>query len=175
MFAQYTAKFPEKAAEFTRRINGTLPENFDAHVQAALTEISEKAEKIATRKASQNSIEILAKVLPEFVGGSADLTPSNLTDWSNSVSVKPQQGGNYVHYGVREFGMAAIMNGMALHGGVKPFGATFLMFSEYARNALRMAALMKINPIFVFTHESIGLGEDGPTHQPVETQWRFCV
>lgn len=168
LFAQYQAKFPEKAAEFTRRINGMLPENFDAHVQAALTEISEKAEKIATRKASQNSIEILAKVLPEFVGGSADLTPSNLTDWSNSVSVKPQQGGNYVHYGVREFGMAAIMNGMALHGGVKPFGATFLMFSEYARNALRMAALMKINPIFVFTHDSIGLGEDGPTHQPVE-------
>ncbi|XXQ69231.1 transketolase [Neisseriaceae bacterium B1] len=168
VFAQYSAKFPEKAAEFTRRMNGTLPENFDAHVQAALKDICDKAEKIATRKASQNSIEILAQVLPEFVGGSADLTPSNLTDWSNSVSVKPRQGGNYVHYGVREFGMAAIMNGMAVHGGVKPFGATFLMFSEYARNALRMAALMKINPIFVFTHDSIGLGEDGPTHQPIE-------
>ncbi len=168
LFAEYTAKFPEKAAEFTRRTNGTLPENFDAHIQAALTEIAAKAEKIATRKASQNSIEILAQVLPELVGGSADLTPSNLTDWSNSVSIKPHQGGNYVHYGVREFGMAAIMNGMALHGGVKPFGATFLMFSEYARNALRMAALMKINPVFVFTHDSIGLGEDGPTHQPVE-------
>jgi transketolase len=107
-------------------------------------------------------------VLPEFVGGSADLTPSNLTDWSKSVSVKPHSGGNYIHYGVREFGMSAIMNGLALHGGVKPFGATFLMFSEYARNALRMAALMKINPIFVYTHDSIGLGEDGPTHQPVE-------
>ena len=107
-------------------------------------------------------------MLPELVGGSADLTPSNLTDWPGSVSVSAQQGGNYVHYGVREFGMAAIMNGMALHGGIKPFGATFLMFSEYARNALRMAALMKINPIFVFTHDSIGLGEDGPTHQPVE-------
>lgn len=185
LFAQYQAKFPEKAAELTRRINGALPENFDAYVQAALTEIAAKAEKIATRKASQNSIEILAQVLPELVGGSADLTPSNLTDWSGSVSVKPQQGGNYIHYGVREFGMAAIINGMTLHGGVKPFGATFLMFSEYARNALRMAALMKINPIFVFTHDSIGLGEDGPTHQPVEqtatlrlipnmTVWRPC-
>ena len=168
LFAQYQVKFPEKAAEFTRRIRGELPENFDAHVQAALKEICEKAEKIATRKASQNSIEILAKVLPEFVGGSADLTPSNLTDWSNSVSITQNNGGNYIHYGVREFGMSAIMNGLALHGGVKPFGATFLMFSEYARNALRMAALMKINPIFVFTHDSIGLGEDGPTHQPIE-------
>lgn len=168
LFAQYQAKFPEKAAEFMRRINGMLPENFDAYVQTALAEVCEKAEKIATRKASQNSIEILAKVLPEFVGGSADLTPSNLTDWSNSVSVTKNSGGNYIHYGVREFGMAAIMNGLALHGGIKPFGATFLMFSEYARNALRMAALMKINPIFVFTHDSIGLGEDGPTHQPVE-------
>ncbi|AUX61772.1 transketolase [Simonsiella muelleri] len=168
LFAQYQVKFPEKAAEFTRRIRGELPENFDAHVQAALKEICEKAEKIATRKASQNSIEILAKVLPEFVGGSADLTPSNLTDWSNSVSITQNSGGNYIHYGVREFGMSAIMNGLALHGGVKPFGATFLMFSEYARNALRMAALMKINPIFVFTHDSIGLGEDGPTHQPIE-------
>lgn len=168
LFAQYQVKFPEKAAEFTRRIRGELPENFDAHVQAALKEICEKAEKIATRKASQNSIEILAKVLPEFVGGSADLTPSNLTDWSNSVSIAQNNGGNYIHYGVREFGMSAIMNGLALHGGVKPFGATFLMFSEYARNALRMAALMKINPIFVFTHDSIGLGEDGPTHQPIE-------
>ena len=156
LFAQYQAKFPEKAAEF------------DAHVQAALKDVCAKAEKIATRKASQNSIEILAKVLPELVGGSADLTPSNLTDWPGSMSISAQKGGNYVHYGVREFGMAAIMNGMALHGGIKPFGATFLMFSEYARNALRMAALMKINPIFVFTHDSIGLGEDGPTHQPVE-------
>lgn len=168
LFQQYQAKFPEKAAEFNRRIAGTLPENFDAHIQAALKDICVEKEKIATRKASQNSIEILAKVLPELVGGSADLTPSNLTDWSNSIAIKPKQGGNYIHYGVREFGMAAIMNGMALHGGVKPFGATFLMFSEYARNALRMAALMKINPIFVFTHDSIGLGEDGPTHQPVE-------
>ncbi len=168
LFAEYQAKFPEKAAEFVRRMNRELPAGFDAYVQTALKEVCDKAEKIATRKASQNSIEILAKVLPELVGGSADLTPSNLTDWSGSVSVTREKGGNYLHYGVREFGMAAIMNGMALHGGVKPFGATFLMFSEYARNALRMAALMKINPIFVFTHDSIGLGEDGPTHQPVE-------
>ncbi len=168
LFAQYQAKFPTEAAEFVRRMNGELPQNFDAHVAAELQEVVAKHEKIATRKASQNSIEALAKVLPEFVGGSADLTPSNLTDWSKSVSVTRNSGGNYLHYGVREFGMAAIMNGMTLHGGLKPFGATFLMFSEYARNALRMAALMKINPIFVFTHDSIGLGEDGPTHQPVE-------
>ncbi len=168
LFAQYHAKFPIEAAEFVRRMNGELPQNFDAHVAAELQEVVAKHEKIATRKASQNSIEALAKVLPEFIGGSADLTPSNLTDWSKSVSVTRNSGGNYLHYGVREFGMAAIMNGMTLHGGLKPFGATFLMFSEYARNALRMAALMKINPIFVFTHDSIGLGEDGPTHQPVE-------
>ncbi|WP_369584460.1 transketolase [Kingella oralis] len=168
LFAQYQAQYPELAAEFTRRMAGELPANFDAHIQAALAEVAQKAEKIATRKASQNSIEVLAKVLPELVGGSADLTPSNLTDWSGSVSITKNGGGNYIHYGVREFGMAAIMNGMALHGGVRPFGATFLMFSEYARNALRMAALMKINPVFVFTHDSIGLGEDGPTHQPVE-------
>ena len=168
LFAQYQAQYPELAAEFTRRMAGELPANFDAHIQAALAEVAQKAEKIATRKASQNSIEVLAKVLPELVGGSADLTPSNLTDWSGSVSVTKNGGGNYIHYGVREFGMAAILNGMALHGGVRPFGATFLMFSEYARNALRMAALMKINPVFVFTHDSIGLGEDGPTHQPVE-------
>ncbi|MDO4656953.1 transketolase [Kingella sp. (in: b-proteobacteria)] len=168
LFAQYQARYPELAAEFTRRMAGELPANFDAHIQAALTEVAQKAEKIATRKASQNCIEVLAKELPELVGGSADLTPSNLTDWSGCVSVTKNGGGNYIHYGVREFGMAAIMNGMALHGGVRPFGATFLMFSEYARNALRMAALMKINPVFVFTHDSIGLGEDGPTHQPVE-------
>lgn len=168
LFAKYRERFPDQADEFLRRIKGHLPENFDAHVDAALQQICEKAETIATRKASQNSIEVLAQVLPELVGGSADLTPSNLTDWSASRDVSPQSGGNYVHYGVREFGMAAVMNGMALHGGIKPFGATFLMFSEYARNALRMASLMKINPVFVFTHDSIGLGEDGPTHQPVE-------
>ena len=168
LFAQYKAKFPAEAAEFVRRMEGQLPAGFDEHVAAELKAICEKQEKIATRKASQNSIEALAKVLPEFVGGSADLTPSNLTDWSASVAVTRNSGGNYLHYGVREFGMSAIMNGLALHGGVKPFGATFLMFSEYARNALRMASLMKINPIFVYTHDSIGLGEDGPTHQPVE-------
>ena len=168
LFAQYQTQYPAEAAEFVRRMNGDLPQNFAAHLAAALQTVCEKGEKIATRKASQNSIEVLAQVLPELVGGSADLTPSNLTDWSNSVSITRERGGNYVHYGVREFAMAAMMNGMALHGGVKPFGATFLMFSEYARNALRMAALMKINPIFVFTHDSIGLGEDGPTHQPVE-------
>jgi len=168
LFAQYQAKYPAEAAEFVRRMDKKLPDNFDAYVQAALKEVCAKAETIATRKASQNSIEILAKELPELVGGSADLTPSNLTDWSGSVSVTRDKGGNYIHYGVREFGMGAIMNGLALHGGVKPFGATFLMFSEYERNALRMAALMKINPVFVFTHDSIGLGEDGPTHQPIE-------
>ena len=168
LFAQYQAQYPTEAAEFVRRMQGELPQHFAQHVAHALQAVCEKGEKIATRKASQNSIEVLAQVLPELVGGSADLTPSNLTDWSNSVSITRDKGGNYVHYGVREFAMAAMMNGMALHGGVKPFGATFLMFSEYARNALRMAALMKINPIFVFTHDSIGLGEDGPTHQPVE-------
>ena len=168
LFAQYQAKFPAEAAEFVRRMDKKLPDNFDAYVQTALQEVCAKAETIATRKASQNSIEILAKALPELVGGSADLTPSNLTDWSGSVSVTKNSGGNYIHYGVREFGMGAVMNGLSLHGGVRPFGATFLMFSEYERNALRMAALMKNNPIFVFTHDSIGLGEDGPTHQPVE-------
>lgn len=168
LFNRYQQQYPAEAAEFIRRMDGKLPENFTTHVQNALNDVCSKAEKLATRKASQNSIEILAQILPEFVGGSADLTPSNLTDWSGSTAVTATDGGNYIHYGVREFGMAAIMNGLSLHGGVKPFGATFLMFSEYARNALRMAALMKINPIFVFTHDSIGLGEDGPTHQPVE-------
>ncbi|MBQ5429850.1 MAG: transketolase [Neisseriaceae bacterium] len=169
LFNQYKSQYPELAAEFTRRvIENRLPENFANHIQAALNDICHKKENIATRKASQNAIAILAEVLPELVGGSADLTPSNLTDWKNAVAVTKTSGGNYVHYGVREFAMCAVMNGLALHGGVKPFGATFLMFSEYARNALRMAALMKINPIFVFTHDSIGLGEDGPTHQPIE-------
>ncbi|XDZ51553.1 transketolase [Neisseriaceae bacterium CLB008] len=167
-FDAYAAKYPELAAEFSRRMAGDLPANFEAHVAAALADINAKAEKLATRQASQNAIETLAQVLPELVGGSADLTPSNLTNWSQSKALTKDAGGNYIHYGVREFGMSAIMNGMTLHGGVKPFGATFLMFSEYARNALRMAALMKINSVFVYTHDSIGLGEDGPTHQPVE-------
>lgn len=167
-FDAYAAQYPELAAEFTRRMAGELPADFEAHVAAALAEINAKAEKLATRQASQNAIETLAQVLPELVGGSADLTPSNLTNWSQSKAMTKGEGGNYIHYGVREFGMSAIMNGMTLHGGVKPFGATFLMFSEYARNALRMAALMKINSVFVYTHDSIGLGEDGPTHQPIE-------
>lgn len=168
LFAQYQAKYPQQAAEFIRRMNNSLPENFANHVSQALETCCQKKENIATRKANQNSISILAEIMPELVGGSADLTPSNLTNWQAAVSVKKHTGGNYIHYGVREFGMAAMINGMTLHKGVRPFGATFLMFSEYARNALRMAALMKINPIFVFTHDSIGLGEDGPTHQPVE-------
>jgi transketolase len=147
---------------------GDLPAEWSAHVDTVLAKLNEKTETIATRKASQNSIEAFAPKLPELLGGSADLTGSNLTNWSGSKSVTREGRGNYIHYGVREFGMAAIVNGIALHGGFIPYGGTFLMFSEYARNALRMAALMKQRSIFVFTHDSIGLGEDGPTHQPVE-------
>ncbi|MCG7961098.1 MAG: transketolase, partial [Candidatus Thiodiazotropha taylori] len=134
-----------------------------------IAEVNDKAESPATRKASQNALNGYGPLLPEFLGGSADLTPSNLTAWSGSKSITDGNAdGNYLSYGVREFGMSAIMNGVALHGGFIPYGGTFLMFSEYARNALRMAALMKIQSIFVYTHDSIGLGEDGPTHQPVE-------
>lgn len=168
LFTRYQTQHPQLAVEFTRRSQNKLPADFAAKMQQAVRDINEKAENIATRKASQNAITALAAVLPELVGGSADLTPSNLTDWPGCEAVKKGSGGNYIHYGVREFAMCAIANGLALHGGFKPFVATFLMFSEYARNALRMAALMKINPTFVFTHDSIGLGEDGPTHQPVE-------
>lgn len=168
LFAAYAAHYPTEAAEFTRRVAGQLPADWAAHAAAAIEKINAKGETIATRKASQNAIEAFAPALPELLGGSADLASSNLTLWSGSKGVSRETSGNYVYYGVREFGMAAIMNGITLHGGLKPYGATFLMFSEYARNALRMAALMKINPIFVFTHDSIGLGEDGPTHQPVE-------
>ncbi len=167
-FAAYRAAFPELAAEFERRMKGDLPTNWEATKAAALAKVSDKAETIASRKASQNALELISPALPEFLGGSADLTGSNLTNWSGSQWINNKGEGNYISYGVREFGMAAIMNGVALHGGFRPYGGTFLMFSEYARNALRMAALMKINPIFVFTHDSIGLGEDGPTHQPVE-------
>ena len=167
-FAAYAAAFPELAAEFTRRMAGELPADWAAYVEAVLAKIAEKGETIATRKASQNSIEAFAPKLPELLGGSADLAGSNLTLWSGAKGVSKTTGGNYVYYGVREFGMAAIANGVALHGGLIPYTATFLMFSEYARNALRMAALMKVRQIFVFTHDSIGLGEDGPTHQPVE-------
>jgi transketolase len=167
-FAAYAAAFPELAAEFKRRMNGDLPANWSANVDAAIAKVAEKAETIATRKASQNSIEALAPGLPELLGGSADLAGSNLTLWSGSKSVSKTEAGNYIHYGVREFGMVAIANGLSLHGGLIPYTATFLMFSEYARNALRMASLMKLRQICVFTHDSIGLGEDGPTHQPVE-------
>jgi transketolase len=165
---EYTKKYPSEAAEFKRRIAGELPANWREHVDKFISHVNEKEETIASRKASQNAIEGLAPVLPELVGGSADLAGSNLTLWSGSKGVTRENGGNYIYYGVREFGMSAIMNGLSLHGGIIPYGATFLMFSEYARNALRMAALMKIRNLFVFTHDSIGLGEDGPTHQPVE-------
>ncbi len=167
-FAAYRSAFPELAAEFERRMAGELPADWDAHVAAVLAKVTDKGETIATRKASQNAIEAYAPKLPELLGGSADLAGSNLTLWSGAKGVSRTSGGNYVYYGVREFGMAAIANGVALHGGLIPYTATFLMFSEYARNALRMAALMRIRQIFVFTHDSIGLGEDGPTHQPVE-------
>ncbi|HAT30552.1 MAG TPA: transketolase [Janthinobacterium sp.] len=168
LFCAYRAAHPQAAAEFLRRRAGALPDGFKEQMDAALAALDAKAEHIATRKASQNAIAILAAQLPELVGGSADLASSNLTLWPGARAVGKEGGGNYIHYGVREFGMAAMLNGMTLYGGLRPFGATFLMFSEYARNALRMAALMRINPIFVFTHDSIGLGEDGPTHQPVE-------
>ena len=167
-FAAYAAEFPELAGEFTRRMAGDLPADWAAHLDAVLARVADKAETIATRKASQNTIEAFAPKLPELLGGSADLAGSNLTLWSGARGVTREGGGNYVYYGVREFGMAAIGNGVALHGGLIPYTATFLMFSEYARNALRMAALMKLRQVFVFTHDSIGLGEDGPTHQPVE-------
>ena len=166
-FSGYAAAFPELAAEFKRRMSGELPVDFAEIADKAIAETIAKAETVATRKASQNAINQLAPHLPEFLGGSADLTGSNLTNWKGCVSLT-KDGGNYISYGVREFGMAAIMNGICLHGGFRPFGGTFLVFSEYARNALRMAALMRTNNIFVFTHDSIGLGEDGPTHQPVE-------
>ena len=167
-FAAYRAQFPAEAAEFERRMKGDLPAHFDQAVAAMIAACIEKKETIATRKASQNAIQTLAQVLPEFLGGSADLTGSNLTNWKECVAVRSGQPGNHINYGVREFGMSAIINGIALHGGFLPFGATFLTFSDYSRNALRMAALMKRRSLFVFTHDSIGLGEDGPTHQSVE-------
>jgi transketolase len=167
-FAEYRKAYPQEAAEFERRTRGELPKGWSACVEALLQRVHEKAETIATRKASQNALEGLAPLLPELIGGSADLTGSNLTNWSGSTPITRQDGGNYLHYGVREFGMAAIMNGLALHGGFVPYGGTFLVFSDYARNALRMAALMKAHAVFVLTHDSIGLGEDGPTHQPIE-------
>lgn len=185
-FAAYEAAHPTLAAEFKRRTAGDLPANWAADSAKIIENLQANPAKIATRKASQNALEAFGKLLPEFMGGSADLAPSNLTMWSGSKSLtNDDASGNYIHYGVREFGMSAIMNGIALHGGFIPYGATFLMFMEYARNALRMAALMKQRSIFVYTHDSIGLGEDGPTHQPVEqiaslrltpnmSTWRPC-
>ena len=167
-FQTYKSKYPELASELQRRMQGDLSKDFSKTLDAYLKTCETKAETIATRKASQNAIEALAPVLPEFMGGSADLTGSNLTNWSSCKAVRADQWGNHINYGVREFGMSAIMNGIALHGGYIPFGGTFLTFSDYSRNALRMAALMKLRSIFVFTHDSIGLGEDGPTHQSVE-------
>ena len=168
-FAEYKAKFPQDAAEFERRMSGKLPADWQQHAKQFVKASNDKAETIATRKASQNTINGFAPKLPELLGGSADLTGSNFTNWSGTKGVSKQNpNGNYIYYGVREFGMSAMMNGIALHGGFIPYGGTFLMFSEYARNALRMAALMKIRVLFVYTHDSIGLGEDGPTHQAVE-------
>ncbi len=168
-FAAYAKAFPTEAAEFTRRMQGELPADFSAKADAYIQECQAKGESIASRKASQNAICELAPALPEILGGSADLAGSNLTLWPQAKGVEAKDAsGNYVFYGVREFGMSAIMNGVALHKGFVPYGATFLMFMEYARNAIRMAALMKQRAIHVYTHDSIGLGEDGPTHQPVE-------
>ena len=167
--AEYSEAFPELAAELMRRLSGELPADFSEKADAWIAEVAEKGETIASRKASQNALNSLGPILPEFLGGSADLAGSNLTLWSGSKAISADDAsGNYLHYGVREFGMSAIMNGIALHGGFIPYGATFLIFMEYARNAVRMAALMKQRAIFVYTHDSIGLGEDGPTHQPVE-------
>jgi len=168
-FENYRSEHPELAAEFERRMSGELPRDWAEKSGAFVAKVNDKAETIASRKASQNALNGFGPLLPELMGGSADLAGSNLTIWSGCKDVNaPGHDGNYVYYGVREFGMSAIMNGIALHGGFKPYGATFLMFSEYARNALRMSALMKAPVIYVYTHDSIGLGEDGPTHQPIE-------
>ncbi|MCC6535036.1 MAG: transketolase [Burkholderiales bacterium] len=167
-FAAYAKAFPAEAEEFRRRIAGELPARWNATKAALLQQTAAKAETIATRKASQNVLEALGPALPELIGGSADLAASNLTLWAGSKPLGRTGGGNYLYFGVREFGMCAIANGIALHGGLIPYAATFLVFSDYARNALRMAALMRQRVVFVFTHDSIGLGEDGPTHQPIE-------
>ena len=185
-FDAYAAAHPELAAEYKRRVDGGLPAEWEEKTSAIIADLQANPANIASRKASQNALEAFGAMLPEFMGGSADLAPSNLTMWSGSKSLTADDfSGNYIHYGVREFAMTAIMNGIALHGGFVPYGATFLMFMEYARNAMRMAALMKIQNIQVYTHDSIGLGEDGPTHQPVEqiaslrltpnmSTWRPC-
>lgn len=186
LFSQYQQQYPDLAKEFLRRIANELPSNFSQHCQDFINELNAKPTAIATRKASQNTLESYSPLLPEFCGGSADLTSSNLTNWSGSKDITAEDSsGNYIRYGVREFGMCAMMNGIALHKGLIPYGGTFLVFSDYARNAIRMASLMKCRSIFVLTHDSIGLGEDGPTHQPVEhvsslrlipnnTVWRPC-
>jgi transketolase len=167
--ASYASAHPALASELKRRLAGELPADFGANADAFIQQCQDKAEGVASRKASQNSIEAFASLLPEIVGGSADLAGSNLTLWSGSKGITADDAsGNYIYYGVREFGMSAIMNGIGLHGGFRPYGATFLMFMEYARNAVRMASLMGIPNIFVYTHDSIGQGEDGPTHQPIE-------
>ena len=168
VFAAYAAKYPTEAAELKRRISGDLPADFVANADAYIAEVNAKGETVATRKASQAAIQAFAPQLPEILGGSADLAGSNLTLWKGAQGIQDNPAGNYVHYGVREFGMTAIANGVALHGGFIPYVATFLMFMEYARNAVRMSAIMKQRVIHVYTHDSIGLGEDGPTHQPVE-------
>ena len=185
-FDAYAAAYPAEAAELKRRLNGELPAEWEEKANQIIADLQANPADIASRKASQNALEAFGQMLPEFMGGSADLAPSNLTMWSGSKSLEANDfSGNYIHYGVREFGMTAIMNGIALHGGFVPYGATFLMFMEYARNAMRMAALMKVQNIQVYTHDSIGLGEDGPTHQPVEqmaslrltpnmSTWRPC-
>nr|WP_321459633.1 transketolase [uncultured Vibrio sp.] len=185
-FEAYAAAYPAEAAELKRRLNGELPAEWEEKANQIIADLQANPANIASRKASQNALEAFGQMLPEFMGGSADLAPSNLTMWSGSKSLEAGDfSGNYIHYGVREFGMTAIMNGIALHGGFVPYGATFLMFMEYARNAMRMAALMKVQNIQVYTHDSIGLGEDGPTHQPVEqmaslrltpnmSTWRPC-
>jgi transketolase len=185
-FAAYKLAHPELANEYERRvIKGDLPEQFEAKANAFIQECHENSENIASRKASQNAIEAFGSVLPEMLGGSADLAGSNLTLWSGSKGIETDPAGNYIFYGVREFGMSSIMNGISLHGGFINYGATFMMFMEYARNAVRMSALMGIQNIFVYTHDSIGQGEDGPTHQPIEqlsnlrttpnlTTWRPC-
>jgi transketolase len=167
-FAAYESAYPDLAREFKRRMAGVLPSDWSASVDAMVAKANEKAESVASRKASQQALEAIGPKLPGLLGGSADLTGSNLTMWSGSKPVTGSEAGNYIFFGVREFGMAAIGNGLALHGGFIPYSGTFLTFSDYSRNALRMAALMKARNIFVFTHDSIGLGEDGPTHQAVE-------
>ena len=167
-FNAYQKAHPELAQELTRRLKGELPASFELEAKAYIQEVASKGETIASRKASQNALNAFGPLLPELLGGSADLAGSNLTLWKGCHGIQENPAGNYVFYGVREFGMSAIMNGIALHGGFIPYGATFLIFMEYARNAVRMSALMKQRVIYVFTHDSIGLGEDGPTHQPIE-------